>query len=433
MINRVKSIDGIFNDYVNIKEFNNINQKLTKYNVILGKGNSISSIPYIKNGLVIKPTFENKFIIDNKKNTLTTNGNATILDIHNYLIKKKYYCHYFPSYPFVTVGACIANGTHGIMPKKGIFTDFVKEIKIFNPNFGVKTLSRLKNKDLFELTKCGLGLTGLILEAKIKIFKLRSTLISINNYDFNNLFDCYKFMKKSKKIYNQNSFTINYSKKNIFSGRLIVGSFKSKNFKQKNIKVKKITKKRLGIFKISFLKNLLFEIIFYLENIKIFFNKKQHINDIIFTSNKRTSYFLFMPKKFIEYQNIIPKNKIEVYLKNFEDLVVKYKPDITLLHLKIFDQNGKNFEFKMKGLAIAIHIIKNKNFSLFYNKLIKLDQKFNCKINLYKNSLVDTNLVKVFYPNYYKKFSNKIKKMNKKFKFTNNIFGRFIYANNKFS
>ncbi len=59
------------------------------------------------------------------------------------------------------------------MPKKGIFTDFVKEIKIFNPNFGVKTLSRLKNKDLFELTKCGLGLTGLILEAKIKIFKLR--------------------------------------------------------------------------------------------------------------------------------------------------------------------------------------------------------------------------------------------------------------------
>ena len=127
MINRTKSIDGIFNDYVNIKEFNNINQKLSKYNAILGKGNSISSIPFIKNGYVIKPTFENKFIIDSKKNILTTNGNATVLDIHNYLIKRKYYCHYFPSYPLVTVGACIANGTHGVMPKKGIFTDFVIE------------------------------------------------------------------------------------------------------------------------------------------------------------------------------------------------------------------------------------------------------------------------------------------------------------------
>ena len=285
-----------------------------------------------------------------------------------------------------------------------------------------KLFLKKKNKILFDLTKCGLGLTGIILSAKLKIFKLKSTEITIKNYNFNNILDCYNFMKKSKTIYNQNSFTVNYSKKKIFLGRLIVGSFKSRKINYKHITNNKISKIRLGIFKYENIKNLFFNIIFFLEKIKVALNNRQHINDIMFTSNKRTSYFLFMPNKFIEYQNLIPDYNVKKYLQEFEKILKIYKPNISLMHLKLFGKSGKNLEFKERGLAIAIHIIIDKDFSTFYKKLIDLDLKYNCLINLYKNSLINQKLVKRFYPKTFKYFVKKIKAINKYYKFSNSIF-----------
>ena len=149
-------------------------------------------------------------------------------------------------------------------------------------------------------------------------------------------------------------------------------------------------------------------------------------DEIMFTSNKRTSYFLFMPKKFIEYQNLIPDSKVKKYLPKFEHLLKMHKPNISLMHLKLFDQNGKNLEFKKKGLAIALHILIDKNFDEFYEKLIQLDFQHNCLINLYKNSLIDEKLLKKFYPNSFKNFKKKIQSLNTKYKFSNSIFEKRI-------
>jgi hypothetical protein len=426
MIKHLRSIDGYFNQKINIINFSNKNKKIfNNYNTVLGEGNSISQLPFLKKTKLIKPVNVDSFFLDKKHETITVNGNSKITDVHNFLLKKKYYCHYFPSYPSVTIGGCIANGTHGIIPKNGIFTDFVVEVKLFNPNFGTKILSNLKNKELFELTKCGFGLTGIILEAKIKIFKLRSTKVLIKSYDFKNLFQCYKFIKKSKSFYNQNTFTVDYKKKDIFTGRLLTGSFYGKKCVYRKINNKKIFKFRLGLFRFNWAKNIIFNFNFFLDKILTFVIKTKHINDVLFTSNNKTSYFNLMPNKFIEYQNIIPNKNVKIYLSEFEKILRKYEPKIALVHLKQFDQNGKNFEFKKKGLAIAMHIIVDDKFNSFYKKLIDLDYKYNCLINLYKNSLIDISFLKKFYPNYFYIFKNKINKINKKYKFTNSIFKNY--------
>ena len=94
----------------------------------------------------------------------------------------------------VTIGACIANCTHGISPKFGVMRDYVKEIVLYNPNFGTKVLSKRRNTKLFNLTIGGMGLTGLIIKAKLKVFKLKSSYISISdNKKFDNFNDIYNF------------------------------------------------------------------------------------------------------------------------------------------------------------------------------------------------------------------------------------------------
>lgn len=161
---------------------------------------------------------------------------------------------------------------------------------------------------------------------------------------------------------------------------------------------------------------------------KIFYYKNIiHINEALFPSNQRLLYFNLLKNKFIEHQVIIPDKYVQEYLKRFEIIVKKIKPSISLCHLKIFSGNGKNLQFIQSGLGIAMHIMVNKNFKIFYTELKKLDFKYKCKVNLYKNSMADIKLIKKNYPKNYEIFKSKIKNINKTFYFTNKIFNEKFY------
>ena len=417
---KMQSIDGHFSKIVNLKYFNEENKKLFLNNTIHGEGNSISKISYNTIGEMVKPNLKDKFIL--KKNVLICNGNAKVSDIHNFLINRKKYCPFFPSYPGVSIGACVANGVHGVNSKDGIFNDYVIEITIYNPNFGYKTLSNRKNKKLFELTKNGFGLTGIITKIKLRVFNLKYYNYKIKIVNCSDLFKAYKFIKKSSFLFNQNSFYLDYSSKEIFKGRILTGSGLKKQKNVKKLKLNKLEKIRLNFFNSEKIKKIMFQLNFIYEKIIFIFKKEMNINNLIFTSNYNTKYFLFQSKKFIEYQNIIPEKNIEKYLPKLKNLLLKYKPNVTLLHLKIFKRKGKGFEFTEKGLAIALHIICDEKFDKFFKKILKLDLRFNCKINLYKNSLINKKIIELFYPNYVKIFLKKIISINKNYKFINNFF-----------
>ena len=193
---KFKSIDGFVDQnlkYLDVKKINLL-EKYKSFSFI-GKGNSISGLPYDNKSLLINYNIEDKFEFDKKKLELSVNGNIEVYKIHNYLLKKKLYFPSFPSYPNVTAAACIANCVHGLNPKMGIIKDFVKEIKIYNPNFGFKTLSLKKNKKLFFLTIGGMGLTGLIINIKFKTLKLISSNLKIEkNIEFTDLIHMYKYL-----------------------------------------------------------------------------------------------------------------------------------------------------------------------------------------------------------------------------------------------
>ena len=416
---KMQSIDGHFSKIVNLKYFNEENKKLFLNNTIHGEGNSISKISYNTIGEMVKPNLKDKFIL--KKNVLICNGNAKVSDIHNFLINRKKYCPFFPSYPGVSIGACVANGVHGVNSKDGIFNDYVIEITIYNPNFGYKTLSNRKNKKLFELTKNGFGLTGIITKIKLRVFNLKYYNYKINIINCNNLFQAYKFIKKSSFVFNQNTFYLDYRSKEIFKGRILTGTSLKKQKNIKQLKLRKLGKLRLNFFNSEKIKKVMFKLNFIYEKIIFIFKKEININNLLFTSNYNTKYFLFQSKKFIEYQNIIPEKNIEKYLPELKNLLLKYRPNVTLLHLKVFNRKGKGFEFTEKGLAIALHIITDDKFDKFFKNILKLDLKFSCKINLYKNSLINKKIIEQFYPTYVKIFLKKIITINKNFKFINNF------------
>jgi decaprenylphospho-beta-D-ribofuranose 2-oxidase len=425
VIKRFKSIDGFFNHKLRFENLDKISWFNKKKISIFGSGNSISNLPFEEKSILLKDNSETTFKINKKKLEFIASGNIKIYKIHNELIKNSFYVPSFPSYPTVSLGACVANSVHGLHPQSGCLSSYIKQIKIYNPNFGFKILTKKKNQDLFNLTIGGMGLTGIILEVTIKILRLKSTFFKIKTHKFNSLLEGYLYLKKSKFLYNQNNFFLEHSDKKFGQGIISSGNFFGKEKIYKNIQKKNISHIRLGILKYSIFRIILKNILVFIKT--NFDNKIKHINEIFYPSNQKLFYFNLLSPKFIEHQVIIPKKNIKFYLDDLKKITIKFKPSITLCHLKIFSGTSHHLQFNDKGLGLTIHLLINKRFNLFYKQLQEIDLKYKCKINLYKNSTINMKLVKKNYPKIYKIFNNKIKKINKKIYFTNNIFSEKFY------
>jgi decaprenylphospho-beta-D-ribofuranose 2-oxidase len=81
-----------------------------------------------------------------------------------------------PGTKFVTVGGCIANDVHGkAHHAQGTFVTCVESMQLLVADGRVVTASRKENADLFWATFGGLGLTGVVLEATLKLRKIETT------------------------------------------------------------------------------------------------------------------------------------------------------------------------------------------------------------------------------------------------------------------
>ena len=305
MIKRFKSIDGFFNHKLRFKNLDKIIWLKEKKISIFGSGNSISNLPFEKKSILLKDNSKTTFKINKKKLEFTASGNIEIYKIHNELIKNSFYVPSFPSYPSVSLGACVANSVHGLHPQSGCLSDFIKQIKIYNPNFGFKILTKKQNQELFNLTIGGMGLTGVILEVTIKILRLKSTFFKIQSHKFDSLLEGYLYLKKSKFLYNQNNFFLEHSDENFGQGIISSGNFFGKEKIYKNMQKKNISQLRFGILNYSIFRKLLKKILIFINT--NFNNKLRHVNEIFYPSNQRLLYFNLLSPKFIEHQVIIPK------------------------------------------------------------------------------------------------------------------------------
>lgn len=79
-----------------------------------------------------------------------------------------------PGYPAITVGGCIGFNVHGKgQARDGTFCDWVEALTVWHPSYGYAECSRFQRPDLFSLTIGGLGLTGVIVRATLRLRALK--------------------------------------------------------------------------------------------------------------------------------------------------------------------------------------------------------------------------------------------------------------------
>lgn len=150
-----------------------------------GHGRSYGDSALGKNLLYCKPY--NYFLgFDVELGILHSQCGVLLSEILEIIVPKGWFLKVTPGTKLITLGGAIASDVHGKNHHiQGCFSECVEEIRIMLPDGDIQTCR--KGDELFRATCGGMGLTGVILEAKISLKQIRSKNINQTTLKTNNL------------------------------------------------------------------------------------------------------------------------------------------------------------------------------------------------------------------------------------------------------
>ncbi|HEY6304623.1 MAG TPA: FAD-binding oxidoreductase [Terriglobales bacterium] len=125
---------------------------------------------------------------DESTGMLSCEGGVSLSDILDVFLPRGWFLPVTPGTRFVTVGGAIANDVHGKNHHcAGTFGAHVSQIGLHRSNDGLVICNSEVNSDMLRATIGGLGLTGLIAWADVKLKRVRGPLIDAESVPFQSL------------------------------------------------------------------------------------------------------------------------------------------------------------------------------------------------------------------------------------------------------
>lgn len=138
---------------------------------------------------VVDYSLQNRFIgFDQASGLLECEAGTSLHDILKVFIPKGWFLPVTPGTQFVTVGGAIASDVHGKNHHlDGSFSQYIESFRILTGNSAILECSTTANPDLFHATCGGMGLTGLILTARLQLRPISSSDILCRSIRAENL------------------------------------------------------------------------------------------------------------------------------------------------------------------------------------------------------------------------------------------------------
>ena len=376
--------EGVYKKHFELK---NINRKNIKYlindiSLAVGNNKSYGDINTNKNKIIFKSNNFNKIISFNKKKSfLVAESGVTIKKINKLIQNEGFMLPVTPGYEDITIGGAIANNIHGKNYTK--FENFganINWLKIITKNKKIVLADKKHNSDLFYSTLGGIGMTGVIYQASLKLINKESDILKNETVYFENYNKGISYLKKNSLSNDYCFGVINFFSKEflVTKSNYELGKKKIYNLNQDVIKLFSF---KILILLNKHMTNLLYKVYFY----KFYFlNKEKFIklNNFIYSypSNLKSLNCL-------QVQAVINEKKIKFFIKKTLNIINYNKSYSHLITLKYFDkQNDKYLSFTSKGFAISFDFKDNSINKKIILKIIDLVILCEGRIYLAKDS-----------------------------------------------
>lgn len=391
-----------WNNYFKVKS-NSISIEewlLNKMPVIAyGNGRSYGDAPLNEN--IVETRSQNKIIhFDSDSGVIHCQAGITIESILKHIVPYGWILHVMPGTKYITIGGAIAANVHGKNHfEKGSFGDYVLEFTLMTSSGNLEKCNRNANTELYFNTIGGMGLTGIILDVKIKLELLHGDTVVITNTKITTIHKLldqfYKSMNEYKIAWIKNCDPDKFE--SIFTCADLLKSShpKTTNFKFKSFKmyrsfdlINTVTVKVFNRLKYALMsKNEtmnLFQFLFPLDTIEDW--------------NK-----LYGSHGFVQYQFVIPDSERDT-LNNIFYTINTYSSTPFLITLKQFgvENSYSPLSFPMKGFTVTFDFkITNDLFSLL-NSLDQLVLHSKGRVYLAKDSRLSAAVFQKMYPDWIK-------------------------------
>jgi len=339
-----------------------------------GKGRSYGDVCLNNEGCLLDTTNLNHFIhLDIENSTLKCESGVTLDQILNLIVPQGFFLPVTPGTKHITIGGAIANDVHGKNHHNcGSFGNFVTKFALLKSDGKIYICSKHENSELFRATIGGLGLTGLILWAEIKLKRIPSEFLQLEVIKFKSFEEFFELNSLSEKKF---EYTVAWV--DLTNGGLnnIRGIFQRANHIGMFPKSQKTSKSFSFPFRLPF--SLINDFTIFCFNVlyysKQFEKRKEHFihyEPFFYPLDFIKNWNFFYGKKgFVQYQFVIPSENSLQNLKQLTNKIKSFGLNSFLTVLKSFGNfpSAGLLSFPKPGITLAI------DFSFSNNLLKKLD------------------------------------------------------------
>ncbi len=392
---KIKNKKFIFRDNEELKNFLLENKEFISY----GNGRSYGDSALNENIIYCKNY--NYFLdFDEKNGILHCQSGVMVSEILEIFVPKGWFLKITAGTKLITIGGAIASDIHGKNHHiEGCFSECVEEFNLMLPNGIIKNCK--KDDELFLATCGGMGLTGIILDAKISLKKISSKNIEQTTIKTKNLQETFDAFEKYKDIpYSVAWIDCLATEENIGKCLLMVGDFSD----DRDLNYQK--KKNLNIpfnfptFALNRLSVKIFNWLYYSKAPNGTSKQKVDIDTFFYPLDSINNWNRIYGKNgFTQYQFILPKEKSYEGLKKILNEISISGMGSFLAVLKLYGEENQNYlSFPIKGYSLALDFkIQDGLFELL-DKLDEIVLQYDGRIYLTKDVRVKKKIFEQNYP-----------------------------------
>lgn len=133
-------------------------------------------------GVILTQRFDRMIAFDSATGVLQCEAAVSLAEIIELFVPRGFFFPVTPGTKFISIGGAIAADVHGKNHHaNGSMGEFVLDLRLLTASGAIVECSRELNSDLFWATIGGMGLTGMILDARIRLQPIETAYMSVHN------------------------------------------------------------------------------------------------------------------------------------------------------------------------------------------------------------------------------------------------------------
>jgi FAD/FMN-containing dehydrogenase len=366
-----------------------------------GNGRSYGDSALSANIVNVKP--HDYFIsFDEEHGLLHVQAGVLLSEILESFVLRGWFLKVTPGTKLITIGGAIASDVHGKNHHvEGCFSECVQEFTIMLVDGEVVTCSKETTPELFKATCGGMGLTGVILEAKIYLKKVNSQYIDQTTIKTKNLKETFDAFEEYQHLPYSVAWIDCLAKgKEIGKCLLMVGDFRDDGKLDYKVKAQKSIPVNFPSFALNNWSVRIFNWLYY-GKVKESVSKQKVDIDTFFYPLDAIGHWnrIYGKNGFTQYQFILPKESSYQGLEEILTAISNSGKGSFLAVLKLYGKANENYlSFPIEGYSLALDFKIEKGLFKLLDQLDEIVVKYHGRIYLTKDVRVSKETFEQGYP-----------------------------------